>query len=204
MILLYKESALSPLSVLRSAGGLRGIGGKLITWPATAAMIGGSFLGPENPVMKAIGSTYGRLHIVGKYLYGGMDPVKMEGLQKIKDPGVRSQLFRTQDGSFFSPKQTMHGSNAIKHHLMSNAEISAADINNPLFKNIRELSTNPNTSRSFQNAVEQGRTSYLKMPGENRQLMSRLSSRDQKAVREQQGRFKDQMVGAVIGTDRPY
>lgn len=202
MILLYKESALSPLSVMRSAG--NGWLGKAFTWPATASMIGGTFLGPDNPVMKVIGSTYGRFPIVGKYLYGGMDPVKMEGLQKIKDPGVRSQLFRTQDGSFFSPKQTMHGSDAIKHHLMSNAEISAADVNNPIFKNIRELSTNPDTARGFQTAVEQGRTSYLKAPGENRNLMRRLSSLDQEAVREQQGRFKDQMVGAVIGTDRPY
>jgi hypothetical protein len=202
MILLYKESALSPLSVMRSAGD--GMLGKAFTLPATASMIGGAFLGPDNPVMRAIGSTYGRIPIVGKYLYGGMDPVKMEGLQKIKDPGVRSQLFRTQDGSFFSPKKTMHGSDAIKHHLMSNAEISAADVNNPIFKNIRELSTNPDTARGFQTAVEQGRTSYLKAPGGNRNLMRRLSSRDQEAVREQQGRFKDQMVGAVIGTDRPY
>ncbi len=202
MILLYKESALSPLSVMRSAGD--GMLGKAFTLPAMASMIGGAFLGPDNPVMRAIGSTYGRIPIVGKYLYGGMDPVKMEGLQKIKDPGVRSQLLRTQDGSFFSPKQTMHGSDAIKHHLMSNAEISAADVNNPIFKNIRELSTNPDTARGFQTAVEQGRTSYLKAPGGNRNLMRRLSSRDQEAVREQQGRFKDQMVGAVIGTDRPY
>lgn len=201
MILLYKESALSPLAVAKVPGALFGVASKAVTWPAMYMMMAAPFLG-DNPVTRGVQSTYGRIPIVGETLFGGMPKVDTEDLSKIKDPGVRSQLFRTQDGSYFSPKGTMHGSDAIKHHLMSNISVSEADRNNPIFKNIRELSTNPDSSRAFQNAAEQGRTAYLHAPGENRHLMSRLSPGQRKEVTKQQGRFLDSMVGAVIGKGR--
>jgi hypothetical protein len=163
--------------------------------PALYKMIVSPFLGGNTPVDTAINSTYGKIPLLGKFVYGAPDAVTT-GIQKIRDPGVRSQLMRTNSG-LFSPKGTMHGSEAVKHHLMSNITAAPADANNPLFKSIREMSTNPDTAKAYQRAVEEGRTAYVNFDPQSRDRMMRGLSKKQKAsVKKQNDEFLDAMVGA--------
>lgn len=192
-MILYKEGALSPISVVRSnplttaAAGVLGL-------PLVYNMLGKPFLG-NTPVDTAINATYGKIPFLGKHLYGAQDAIT-EGIEKIKDPSVRSQLLR-EGGGVFSPKKLMHGADAVKHHLMSNISVNERDRNNPLFKNIRELSTNPDSSRAYQQAVEEGRTANINFDkGRQTQMMSGLSGKQQKSVKKQQDEFLDAMVGA--------
>jgi len=194
MITLTKQSALSPLNVVRS-GGLGAAAGTLLGAPLVYQMLVKPLVG-KTPIDTAISSTYGKVPMLGK-LYGAGDEV-VKGIEKIKDPGVRSQLMRTGNG-LFSPKGTMHGREAVKHHLMSNISVNERDRNNPLFKNIRELSTNPDTSKAYQQAVEEGRTAYINFDkGQQGRYSNLLSSRQKKSVKKQQDEFLDAMVGGGV------
>jgi len=195
MITLTKQSALSPISVARSGGLMAGVGTAL-GLPLVYQMLAKPLVGPS-VIDKAIDSTYGKIPMLGKHLYGAGSEV-IPGLEKITDPSVRSQLMRTGTG-LFSPKGTMHGSEAVKHHLMSNISVNERDRNNPLFKNIRELSTNPDSSKAYQQAVEEGRTAYINFDkGQQGRYKNLLSSRQNKSVDKQQGEFLDAMVGAGV------
>jgi len=193
MITLYKQSALSPISVSRSSGPINAIAGALGI-PAIYQMFAKPFLG-NTPIDSAINATYGRIPFLGKHIYGATDDVA-SGIQKISDPGVRTHLLRTNSG-VFSPNKTMHGSEAVKHHLMSNISAAPADRNNPLFKSIREMSTNPDSSKAYQRAVEEGRTANVNFDPQSRDRMMRGLSKKQKAsVKKQNDEFLDAMVGA--------
>jgi len=192
MIVLTKQSALSPITVNRMGGPMAALG-SILGAPAAYQMLVKPFVGPT-PIDKAISATYGKIPGLGKLVYGAGDDVA-QGIQKIKDPSVRSQLMRTDNG-LFSPKGTMHGSEAVKHHLMSNITAAPADRNNPLFKNIRDLATDPDTSKAYQQAVEEGRTAYVNFDPKTRGKYSNLlSSRQKKDVKKQNDAFLDAMVG---------
>lgn len=203
MLILEKKSALGPIAVNAGKNTLKYGLGMGLGAPLLFQQFGG-MLWPDNPISKLISQSYGKIPFLGKHLYGGVDEPERTGLEKIKDPSVRSQLMRKQDGSYFSPNGWMHGNNAIKHHLISNISASEADRNNPLFKNIRELSTGANTREAWQKSVEEGRTANVNFDNNSQnRLMSNLSKGQKREVAEGQGRFLDSMVGAVIGTDNP-
>lgn len=192
-MILYKESALDPIKVVKNRPLVSGALG-LLGAPLIYNMLVKPFVG-ETPVDKVIGATYGKIPFLGKHIYG-FDTPESDGLEKIKDPSVRSQLLR-EGGSVFSPNKTMHGSEAIKHHLAARIVPTEADRNNPMFKNIRDLSTDPDTAGAFQQAVEEGRTSYVDYDqANNDRLMAGLSAKQKKYVKAQREKTLDAMVGA--------